>query len=259
MKTVWISALTHDQARVTAVIELLKRYGLQAQGHFWVDMPDKLSWRLVQDAMKEAKADLWLILADEAEMAKPTVRYGLSLLSASLQEARGVNFPILMLWNCPAPAAATLPQLLQSATQIEEASSSFAAKIVAKANLSGKGIAPEYRLSVLGDEKLGQWFEIGPRQGAWDGVLFGIAGANAEITFQAVGPAGSLPEKAVLEYAQEGLKLEVGGREFTAWAVRNSVGAASSYYARIKGLPDALLFMQYTEDSDAEASIIRLL
>lgn len=258
MKKVWITALSANQPRVAAVSEVLKRYGLQTQGHFWIDEPGKVAWRAALDALLEARADAWLVLADDAEMAKPGVRYGLSLFAAGLREKRGARVPLLMLWNSPAPEPSALPQCLQSATLIEEAASSWAAKIVAKVNLPPQAAVAEYRFDVGGSEQLGQWFELGPREAAWDGVVFGVAGADAEIDFQAVGPAGALPEKTVLEYAQQGLKLQAGEREFTAWAVRNRVDAGSSYYARVKGCPQAVLFMPYAESGDAEAIIINL-
>jgi hypothetical protein len=88
--------------------------------------------------------------------------------------------------------------------------------------------------------------------------MFGVAGEGAEINFQAVGPSGKLPEKTVLEFAQEGMKLQVGATEYTAWAVRNQVDAASAYYVRVKGCPESILFMPYAEGSDAEATLLRL-
>ena len=258
MKNIWITALTENQPRVAAVTAHLKKYGLQCTGHFWSDVPEKLSWRVALTALLDAKADVWLILGDDAEMAKPGVRYGLSLMAAALQQAKGVAFPIVLLWNSPAPAIDKLPPLLRQATVIEEAQSSWAAKIVAKANMAGKGVTADYRLDIQGDERLGQWFEIGPREGAWSGVVLGVHGGDAEINFQAVGPKGVLPEKTTLEYAQEGLKIEAGGREFTAWAVRNEVGSDASYFARIKGCPDAILFMPYDDSADAGATVLDL-
>lgn len=258
MKTVWITALSQNQPRVAAVTAQLKRYGLQCQGHFWVDAADKVGWRVALTALQDARADLWLILADDAEMAKPGVRYGLSLMAAALRQARGAAFPIVLLWNAAAPASPALPPLLQGALNLEEAASSWQAKIVARANLAGKAAAAEYRLDVLGDERLGQWFEIGPRSGSWNGVVFGVAGAEAEIDFQATGPHGNLPEKTVLEYAQQGLQLQAGEYQFNAWAVRNQIDADSSYFARVKGCPQAILFMPYAEGSEAEATVIRL-
>lgn len=258
MKTIWISALSKNQPRVSAVSAVLKRYGLDAKGHFWIDETEKVSSRVALDGLLEARADVWLILADNAEMAKPTVRYGLSLLAAGLRAARGAGFPIVMLWD--AAPTVELPGLLQPVTTALEAESSWPAKIVAKANVPPKVAAPDYCFDVVGDERMGQWFAIGPRgEGkVWDGVMFGVAGEGAEINFQAVGPSGALPEKTVLEFAQQGMTLQVGEREFTAWAVRNPVDAASSYYARVKGCPEAVLFMPYAEGADAEATVLRL-
>jgi hypothetical protein len=267
MKTVWISALKEDQARVSAVMDALKRYGLKCAGHFWADVPDKLSWRLAVGACQEAKADMWLVLIDSDQIKKSSVRYGLSLMATALRSESGKQFPIATLWNTAPPADHPLPQLMASAQMIEESNSAWAAKIVAKINAAAKPLEQDHRLDVLGDERLGQWFEISPMSASWDGVIFGVAGLNCEITFQAVGPSGMLPEKATLEYAQEGLRIEAIGREFVAWAVANQVGAGLSYYARVKGLPDALLFMPNApgsgssgdaEQDEVSATIVRL-
>ena len=136
---------------------------------------------------------------------------------------------------------------------------SWPAKVVARANLPAeKVVLADHRFNVLGNERLGQWFEVGPREQSWSGVVFGVCGDGAKINFQAVGPAGSLPEKTTLEYAQQGLTLDVGGKTFTAWAVRNPLDAASSYYARVEGCPEAILLMPYAEGDEAEATVLRL-
>lgn len=261
MKTVWISALGDDErgrARVAAATAALKRYGLDARGHFWNEANDKLAWRRALEALCEANAELWLILATEAEMAKPAVRYGLSLMAASLRNARGACFPVLVLWDGQAPAEDALPLLLRPAAVLEQSSTSWPAKVVARINMPAKAAEPDYRLDVLGEERLGQWFEIGPRDGEWHGVVFGVSGDGAAIDFQAVGPKGALPRKTVLEYAQQGLKLQAGSREFSAWAVRNRLDATQSYFVRVQGSPDAILFLPYAEDDEAVATVIAL-
>ncbi|WP_254926722.1 hypothetical protein [Janthinobacterium sp. PC23-8] len=240
---------------MTAVTQVLQRYGLQVKGHFWADAPDQMAWRTALDTLLADRADVWLILADEAELAKPGVRYGLSLLCTSLRELRGAGFPVALLWR---DKAADLPSLLTHCLQLDEAAAAWPAKIVAKANMAGKALAPDYRFSVLGDEQLGQWFELGPRAGNWDGIVCGISGGGAEITFQAVGASGKLPERSVLEFAQQGLQLKVGAMEYRAWAVRNQIDAAHSCYVRVKGCPQSLLFMPYAEESQAEANVIAL-
>jgi hypothetical protein len=258
MKTVWITALKEDQPRVAAVTAVLKRYGLQCKGHFWSDQPDKLAWRVALEALLEANADVWLVLIDGDEIKKPSVRYGLSLMASALRSARGGNFPIQTLWNSVPPAEAALPSLMAQAELLLESGATWPAKIVAKANVPARAVPAEFRLDVLGTERLGQWFEIGPASGAWSGVVFGVQGGGAEIQFQAVGPKAMLPEKTTLEFAQEGMKLEVAGNEYAAWAVRNQVDDSTSYFVKVKGCPDSILFMPYAEETDAEATILRL-
>ncbi|BAN26545.1 hypothetical protein [Caballeronia insecticola] len=268
-KTVWITAFDKEQdgARVGLLSGLLKRYGLSTQGSFWVDEPDKLAWRAGLDALNAARADLWLILANPDALAKPSIRYGLSLFAASLREARGAGFPMVL---SGAAGVESMPALLGGATVLVENHPSWPAKIVARANLAKAGEPQDYRFEVVGEEQLGQWFAIGPREGHWDGVVFGVhggvkggdkgsdKGSEAKIDFQAIGPRGKLPEKTVLEYAQEGLTLQVGEREFGAWAVRNRLGPDDMYYARVRGAPESVLFMPYTDDSEASATILHL-
>jgi len=259
MKIVWLSALAGGEKGQTLVAEttgVLKRYGLAAQGHFWNAANDKMAWRQALTALQAAKADIWLILADQAELAKPAVRYGLGLMAAALRNARGENFPVLALCTGQVSAENPLPPLLQPVTVLDGSSGGWPAKVVAKANMGTKTEPPEYRLDILGEERLGQWFEIGPRAGEWHGVMFGVSGA--EIDFQAVGPKGSLPDKTILEFAQTGLRLKAGGREFSTWAVRNHLDKGTSYFARVRGCPDAILFMPYAENDNAQATLLSL-
>ncbi|WP_321935721.1 hypothetical protein [Paraburkholderia sp. J8-2] len=257
MKTIWITAFDKekDATRVAALSQLLKQYGLATQGHFWVDEPEKLAWRAGLDALNAARADLWLILADDDTLAKPSVRYGLSVFAASLRAARGSGFPVVV---SAVKGIEDMPALLGDATVLVESHAAWPAKIVARANLAKAGEPQDHRFEVVGEEQLGQWFAIGPRSGEWHGVVFGVHGGDAKIDFQAVGPRGKLPEKTVLEYAQEGLTLQVGEREYTAWAVRNRLGDGDAYYARVKGSPESILFLPYTEDSEASATILPL-
>ena len=264
MKTVWITAFNKDRdaARVSAASQLLARYGLAAQGHFWVDESAKLAWRVGLDALDGARADLWLILADADDMAKSSVRYGLSLFAVCLREARGADFPMVV--SSPSGMDADiLPAQLQSVMMLTENSAAWPAKIVARAHFSAanpatSGEARDYRFEVIGEEQIGQWFVIGPRAGEWNGIMFGVHGGDAKIDFQAVGSRGALPEKTVLEYAQQGLTLQAGGREFSAWALRNRIDASASYYARVRGTPDAVLFMPYAENDAADATMVQL-
>lgn len=273
MKTVWITALAKDKDRVGAAAASLKRYGLQSQGHFWLDEPDKATARVAFDAMLAARADAWLILVDAESLALPGVRYGLSLLAASLAAERGAPIPLACLWpagSAPESAGAGgLPALLQSAMTFVEGNASWPVKIVAATARrdDSQGLAPlgDYRMTLWGDENIGQWLEIGARSQTLAGFAFGISGDPAQagvpaasIVFQAVGPRGGLPEKTVLEYAQQGLQMKVGERDFTSWAVRNTIEPDQSYFVRITGCPAALICMPYPEGDDVEATVIEL-
>ncbi|RYF82968.1 MAG: hypothetical protein EOO29_05185 [Comamonadaceae bacterium] len=259
MTAVAITAIGVEQATLQAIGGMLKRYGLDPVGGPWAPTADdvtKVGWRPLAEAMAERKPALWLIVADAAALEPPHVRYGLSLMAGTLRGLVGTRLPVARL----GAGQATLPPLLADALLLEPGAS-WPAKIVAAVHRARQPDAGE-RLVVHGNEQLGQWIELAPAQGLWNGLVFGVSGEGASIDFQAVGPRGGLPEKSVLAYAQQNLQLDAGARRFTAWALRNEVGdtpqGAQSYYARVRGQPDALLWMPYTETDDGEATVLPL-
>jgi len=108
------------------------------------------------------------------------------------------------------------------------------AKLVAKVHAPPKEVLSEYRLDVYGNPQIGQWFEVGSAQTNWPGAMFGVEGA--EINFHAVGPKGSLPSQTVLQFAQKGLKMSLGGKEYIAWAVQNELNPQVSYFRQSQRL-----------------------
>ena len=259
MTAVAITAIGVEQATLQAIGGVLKRYGLDPVGGPWAPTADdvaKVGWRPLAEAMAERKPALWLIVADAPALAPPHVRYGLSLMAGTLRGLVGTRLPVARL----GAGEATLPPLLADALLLEPGAS-WPAKIVAAVHRARQPDAGE-RLVMHGNEQLGQWIELAPAQGLWNGLVFGVSGEGASIDFQAVGPRGGLPEKSVLAYAQQNLQLDAGARRFTAWALRNEVGdtpqGAMSYYARVRGSPDALLWMPYTETDDGDATVLPL-
>ena len=113
MKTVWMTALGHEEASASLVSSTVTGYGLACKGHFWVDAPEKMAWKEALTELLKERADLWLILANAAELAKPSVRYGLSLFAAALVAERGAAFPIVIL---DLGTGLVLPDRLVSAT-----------------------------------------------------------------------------------------------------------------------------------------------
>ena len=258
-KKLWISALTKDEARIAKFNGALRQYGFDAAGHIWLDEADKLAWRVAYDELQKRKTDYWLVMADAESLAKPGVRYALNLMAYAMRSDRDDVLPVIVLG--PESLREQLPDALRDAKIIDDGAITCAAKIVAATLKPPAAQALPYRLDVYGDDKIGQWFEIGPRGESWAGVIAGISGEGAEITFQAVGPAGTLPEKTVLEYAREGMKLEAAGQEYTACSVRNRIDQDTSYFFRIKGLPTSLLIMpdeSGADDAAPEAFVIRL-
>jgi hypothetical protein len=136
-------------------------------------------------------------------------------------------------------------------------SATLGPKLVARAHTQpGAPAAPDYRLDVYGHEHIGQWFEVGPRSGSWNGAMFAVCGA--EILIHAVGPGGKLPEKSVLNFPTRDMKLELKGNEYTAWAVLNPIDAETSYFVKVEGTPDAVLFGPNSEEENAELFVLSL-
>lgn len=266
MTIVGATALAPDEKRMSALASTLGRYGLRALGGVWETSPEKVltvDWRPMADAFVAQNARLWLIVADATALADPAVRYGLNLIAASLRTALGADFPVAVLWPDAAGAARPMLPLQLRDALVLEAGDAWPAKVVARVHRSrGAASVAHDRVSVHGNEQLGQWFELAPGEGSWQGLMFAVAGEGASIDFQATGTSGGLPEKSVIAYGQSGLKLESAGRAFTGWALRNTVGTTEagpmSYYARVRGRPEALLWMPYTEEDDAQATLLAL-
>jgi hypothetical protein len=56
----------------------------------------------------------------------------------------------------------------------------------------------------------------------------------------------------------QGLQVAVGDDEHTAWAVQNELDGGSSYYVRVQGEPQSILFGPLAEEDDADVYILKL-
>jgi len=255
MKKVWITSLSRNEEQVGKVLGTAKQYGLDANGHFWTDDLKHMAWQGPKDNIFDADTTVWVIMGSEKELAIDSVRYGLALLALSVQAQKGHGFHIL--WVCPEGtiAAENLPTALRGAEIIAGGDASLGAKLVARANTPAAKIDAGYRLDIHANPGYGVWVEVGPAKGQeWSGALAGVNGG--EIDAHGVGPAGKLPQKAVLEYPVKGMKLTLGDTEYIAWAVQNKLDETLSYYARIQGEPKNLLFGPYAQDEEAEVHVI---
>jgi hypothetical protein len=249
-KKVWVTSLSKNQERVTGLLGLVKKYGLGPDGHFWVDEIQKMAWQASLETLTQKQTALWVISATKAELEPASVRYGLSLLALCLQNAKGIGFPIVFVCPDHSLDEDDLPTPLKGADIIDHKNPSLGAKMVAKANTPVKKIDPGYRIDIHANPGFGIWFELGPGPGdTWNGVLAG--GLTSEVTAHGVGPAGELPLKTTLEYQMQGLKLELGEDEYSAWAVQNDIHDSLSYYVRFADIPGSILFGQLPGESDA--------
>jgi hypothetical protein len=78
------------------------------------------------------------------------------------------------------------------------------------------------------------------------------------ILHQAVGPKEELPSRTVLEYPIKDMKVTVGDHNYTACAVSNQIDPDTSYYAKVEGHPDHLIFGGHPGTDDAEVYVLTL-
>lgn len=255
-KRVWITALAKHEGKIAGLMGSLKKYGLATDGHFWVDDIKNMAWQAAAEELLKTDAGLWIIVGADEDMKEISVSYGLSLLAMKVYASKGQGFPVIFAPVDTMPGELKLPTLLKGAEITPFSHNSFGVKAVALANMPIKKIEKEYHLNVHGLPGTGLWLEAGPSLFEWQGAMFGVHGAKVD--FHGVGPSNGVPERAILEYAQKGLKVRLGEDEFTAWAIRNRLGPGTSYYVRVQGIPDRLLFGPYAQSEETEVHVVTL-
>ncbi len=256
MKKSWLTSLIKDQAAMKGLLEQLKKYGIETDGHFWADDLEKMLWIAARDEIIKDDVGLWLIYGSNDALTEESVRKGLSLLVLTVQAQKGISFPIVGLWKGPLPESDRLPTPLRGIEWLDVNNPALAAKLVAKLHAPAKKELPEYYLDVYGNPQIGLWFETGPSAGQWKGAIFGVQGA--EIAFQAVGPRGMLPSHSTLNYPMQGVKLTMAEREYTAWAVQNPIPEKESHFIKVTGVPDSFIFGELPEGDQAELYTVDL-
>jgi len=256
MKTVWVTSLISSEDPIKELAQMLKTYGLQINGHFWNDDLEKVAWRGARDILVSPDISLWLIIASEENLTVPSIRYGLSLLAVTIQAAKGLAYPIALLMKGASAKAEMLPTPLKGIEILALDDPGIGAKLVAMVHAPAREPDTDYRLDVHGNEQIGQWFEVGPRNTSWKGAMFGVS--EGEIAFHGVGAKGSLPQKSILDYPVKGLRVQLAEREYTAWAVQNELNADTSYFVQVKGFPASILFGPYSQEGDADVYTVTL-
>lgn len=258
MKEILVTSLIRDEKKVKYLLALLQPYRLTVKGHFWVDDMSKMAWAGVKDELFVSNTGLWIIIADQVSLKLLSILKGLSGLSLMLQADEGILPPnLLILLEDGVLASEELPLPLQHAQILPLNQLGLGAKIVGLLHKPLARPKAEYRIKLHPLYELGLWIEVGPKYpGTWNGVMFGVSGAK--INLQGCGAANIVPEHCTIEYPQEGLKIQVGESEFSAWAIRNLVDSTTSYFARVDQFPEQILFCPYASDDETAAYIFKL-
>jgi hypothetical protein len=257
MKKLWLTSLDPSHERVQTFMKRMKPLGLEVHGHFWETDLKKMPWAGVRQRLQEKDIAFWGILGTGEQFADPDLRYGLSLLAISVQTTRGQGFPIVILQTSGSLIdPQTLPTPLKGADVFPEAIPTLGAKLVALLHKVPPALSADYHVDIYGSPEIGQWFEVGPKESAWSGAMFGVS--QGEILFHAVGPKGRLPSQTVLNYPMKGLQIESGKAKYGAWAVQNEIRTDSSYFIKIDGHPASIIFGPYATQEEAEVYVIHL-
>jgi hypothetical protein len=257
-KVVWITVINKEKHEDVAkkVYQSVSRYGLGAAGHFWQDALEQMAWSNAREDLVKQETALWIIVGSRDDLSTESIRYGLSLLAIGVHSQKGHGFPMIIGLTDGNMETDDLPTPLRGAEILPASGAALGPKIAAKANMPVKNVPVDYRLDIYGVQGIGQWFEIGPAQGDWSGVMFGTAGGT--INAHGVGPMQKLPERSILEYPMKGMTLQLGDKEYSAWAVKNTLTASDSYYLRVNDYPSSLVFGPMTDGEDAELYVVNL-
>jgi hypothetical protein len=255
MKNIWMTALAKEQVSAATITGIAAQYGLNADGHFWADDLKNMTWTAVRDTLRDKAIALWVIAGGVDDLL-PETRYGLTLLCLSIRAERP-DLSILWADSDNQLSSEALPGVFADVPLVGSKSNLLGAKLAAGANTSAKPLSAEYRLGVHANPGFGTWFEVGPAgEEEWSGAMFAVTGG--EIVAHGVGPAGTLPQKCVLEYPMQGMQLNLGETEYTGWAVANKLDGESSYFVKVDGIPSGFLFGPAAEGDEAEVHVVSI-
>ncbi len=252
-KSVWITMLDKDEGLAKLIFQETARYGLAPGGHFWEDDLAHMAWSGAIPELAAENCGCWIIVGQAGRFLDKTTRQGLSYLALAAQAAHGHGFPILLSTSGGKVDPLSLPTPLRGA---EAVPTGLGVKAVAKANAIRLKEPGEYRLNVHPLPGLGFWLETGPGRDPWQGAFLGAAGAAPDA--HGVGQAGTIPQNSTLHYPVKGMKLTLNSAEFEAWGVKNELSEAESYFVRLTGAPEAVVFGPFPDRDEADVFTVTL-
>ncbi|MDO5538433.1 MAG: hypothetical protein Q4F72_13020 [Desulfovibrionaceae bacterium] len=254
LPSVLLTLLERDEALARQLGNEISRLGADCQGHFWNDRPDA---QVLSQLFKElCKPDLgaWVVAGGAASFTKETLSaMSLAMLAARHSRAQLGLSDLPLLISPSGSEAPSLPTPLEGAQIVVRG---LGAKTVAALHTARALPELPYRLNVMALHGLGLWVEVGPSGEPWEGALLGTRGCSPDT--HGVGQAGIIPQRCTLRYPVSGMKLNAESGEFTAWGTGNKLTVAESYFARLDGLPEALIFGPFPGEDDPELYVLDL-
>ena len=250
-----LTLLEEDPGLARTLAAEFTRLGADCSAHFWFANTDAQALSALIPEVCHPGLSAWVIAGTAASLARKDIRQGLSLAALAAQAARrkgnGSALPVVV-----SPSGTLQDSLPQPLADADIVARGLGARTIAR--IHGKNVLPacDYRLDVHALPGLGLWLEVGPARDQWDGVLLGSAPCEPDA--HGVGQAGVIPERCTLHHPSRGLKLALGEKEFTAWGTENTLSLADSYFVRLTGLPETLVFGAFPKEDDADLYVLNL-
>ncbi len=252
--SVLLTLLDRDEPLARSLGGEISRLGADVQAHFWNDRPDAQVLSQVMQEVCSPGLGAWVVAGSRASFT-PQAMAALSLCVIAARHARlQLDRPDLPVVFSPSGVEKLdLPTPLAGAQVVLRG---LGAKVIAAAHTSRRSAPAPYRLNVLALHGLGLWLEAGPAGDPWEGALMGTRGCSPD--HHGVGQAGVIPQRCTLRHPVRGMKLQASSGEFTAWGTGNTLTAAESYFVRLDGLPEALLFGPFPGDDAPDLYVLDL-
>jgi len=223
----------------------LRAVGFATASIAWKEVTaQRNGWTQLLPILEEPAVQAW-VFAGKAEDFTAEVLSYMALLTLALRR------PKLPVTACVLSDGGKEPEFtdLLGHVRVFSEAPSFAARLVAMRLKPPALSRPTFHVDAHVDPLIGLWLEVGPAQGeVWQGFMAGVL--DAEVNAFGVGPRGTVPQKAALEYPQCGIKGEWGGKAFTACAAKNAIDGDAACYMRVEGAPQAIFVTTHPDDEE---------
>lgn len=252
--SVLLTLLEHDDGLARTLGGEIARLGANVQAHFWNDRPDAQVLAQIMREICSPDLGAWVIAGARPSFTPQTMA-ALSLCAIAARHARvqqdKADLPVI--FSPSGVEQLSLPTPLSHAKVVVRG---LGARVIAAVHTKRTADPAPYRLNVLALHGLGLWIEAGPARDPWQGALLGARGCSPD--HHCVGQAGVIPPRCTLRYPVCGMQLQAASGEFTAFGCDNTLTPAESYFVRLDGLPEALIFGPFPKDDSSDLYVLDL-